>query len=427
MKKLLLPLLIFFISGCRSFNSIDKTNYNFDVSIIPSGEKISSEVKLSYLNSNETTDSIAFLLHKNFVILSLSGENIADFSFDTTSDPPFPFTPEAGRLTIKLKNPVRKNEKVDMMLKYSGTIGIVSRWQTNRIERDWVELGLYTPWFPFDPDMNEFSYSMNLSLPEGFKAKVNGHTEFNDGVYKANNPEADNDIVITASKKMKEWTFSGDNLSLSLNAAVNISDSTAEGILSLGKEIFRNYRQWFGSKKGLEASVVISPRETGGGYARKGFIVLSRISDTDFAKSKTDFTRYFAHEFAHLWFASAPKDTWEDWLNESFAEYASLMMVREASGEKEFLKRINRKKEKINRLPGIRGLDRKSEEAYLVLYNKGCFYLYELERELGKSEFMKFFGWAASNHITSTDMLLMELEKRYGKTLAVDFSAKLDR
>ncbi|MGE5432274.1 MAG: M1 family aminopeptidase [Syntrophomonadaceae bacterium] len=426
-KLLLLPLLIFIISGCRSLESPGKTDYNFNVQITPSEEKITSELRLSYMSPLEKADSITFLLHKNLVVESLTGENLRAFRFDTASAPPLPFTPEAGRLVIKLNSPLAKGEKTDFKLKYSGKIGIVSQWKINRIKEDWVELGLYSPWFPFDPSLKEFSYNMSLGLPEGYKLSVNGHPEYKGGIYYVSNPHADNDIVITASKNMRQWRFSDDSISISLNSASDISDSTAEGILQLGKKILGNYIAWFGSKEGLETSIVISPRQTGGGYARKGFIVLSKISDKDFSTSKTDFVRYFSHEFAHLWFSSAPSDSWEDWLNESFSEFASLMMVRSLAGEKAFMERINKKKEKIDLLPKIRGLNRNSEEAYPVLYNKGCCCLYELEQELGKEEFLKLMKWVYSNRVTSTGMFLLELENKYGKTLATNFSQKLDK
>jgi len=36
------------------------------------------------------------------------------------------------------------------------------------------------------------------------------------------------------------------------------------------------------------------------------------------------------------WWANAPVNSWEDWLNESFAEYSALMAVRELFGAERF-------------------------------------------------------------------------------------------
>lgn len=433
MKIIFIPIVLLFstvaflTSGCRSIKDTGKTSYDLDVNISPAEGKIESRLRLGYLNPHERTDSVVFFLHRNLAIESFSGEDVKTYSFDTTSVPPFPFTPEAGRLIVKLKTPIDKNETADFRVGYSGRIGTVTPWKINRIREDWVELGLYSPWFPYDPNQKELSYKINLKLEGNYEAAANGSVQRKGGAFEITNPSADNDIVIAASKYLRKRNLTGDGFSINLSSAVEIADSTAENILSMGEGIFQNYKKWFGDNNALETSILIAPRETGGGYARKGFIVLSKISDSDFSNSRTDYLRYFAHEIAHLWFYSAPGESWEDWLNESFAEFAALMTLREMAGGEEFLKRINRKKEKINSLPPIRGIDRKSEQAYGVLYNKGCCRLYELEQEIGKEDFLKLMSWIYVNHISSTESVIEEIEKRFGKNAASDFSAKLDR
>jgi hypothetical protein len=42
------------------------------------------------------------------------------------------------------------------------------------------------------------------------------------------------------------------------------------------------------------------------------------------------------HEVAHFWWSGAPSVTWENWLNEAFAEYSALMYVRKFEGVEAF-------------------------------------------------------------------------------------------
>jgi len=46
-------------------------------------------------------------------------------------------------------------------------------------------------------------------------------------------------------------------------------------------------------------------------------------------------------EFSHLWWSNAPTDTWEDWLNEGFAEYGAPRAVRQRIGKAAFQSLIN--------------------------------------------------------------------------------------
>ncbi len=96
------------------------------------------------------------------------------------------------------------------------------------------------------------------------------------------------------------------------------------------------------------------------------------------AEHRADLLRYLAHEAAHFWWTLAPADTWEDWLNESFAEYSALLLIRDRFGEEEFRTRMDRKRESAEGTPPIWGFDRgdtsteeKSMQVQAVLYNAG--------------------------------------------------------
>jgi aminopeptidase N len=129
----------------------------------------------------------------------------------------------------------------------------------------------------------------------------------------------------------------------------------------------------------------------GGGYARKGFIVLPPEEKPD-----EESFRYIAHEIAHLWWMHAPSASWEDWLNESFAEYSALMALRERFDDKTFREFLGRKGERIKDLPPILGLRREDEKAFDVLYNKGPLILSKLESRVGKQSFIRILReWSA--------------------------------
>ena len=113
-----------------------------------------------------------------------------------------------------------------------------------------------------------------------------------------------------------------------------------------------------------------------------------------------------AHEIAHFWWSNAPVHNWEDWLNEAFAEYSALVFMRERFGAKEFDRLINEYKGKTKDTPAIWGIDRQSQEAYVILYFKGSLILSELEKKLGEEQFFALLNNILNHNINSTDGLL---------------------
>jgi aminopeptidase N len=132
-----------------------------------------------------------------------------------------------------------------------------------------------------------------------------------------------------------------------------------------------------------------------------------------------------AHEISHFWWTGAPTVTWEDWLNESFAEYTALMVTREVQGREVYEELLTKKKEQSKDAPPIRGLDRDSEEAYTVLYSKGPVMLGRLESEMGQEPFLALLREFATQDERSTELFLDLLERRSSRTTKEMFSRLL--
>ena len=426
MKKCVFLLILLISISCQRQKKLSETHYSFELTINPTSQFIDASLNLEYVHPFNGTDSLSFLLHENLNIESVQGEQVESFVFDTIGNSPYQFTQEAGVLKVKLKEKISKNEIIDIKLKYSGNIGIVSTWKINRITEDWVELGMYSPWFPYNPGIEKFTFQTKLMIDNSYKVAGNGDVRKveNYWLLKSNLPVKD--IIITASKSIKEKEIVVENFTLKLSSAVELSDSIILSIMNHSKKILQIYNVWFGSNNISNASIIITPREIGGGYARKGLIVLSKLRNIDYKEYKEDYIRYFAHEFAHLWWSNAPSNTWEDWLNESFAEYSALLAIRHILGEKEFERRIEKKAANLDTLPAVRGLDRKHDQAYMVLYDKGCYLLYELEQEIGSKKYFDLMKSVYSSRVSNTEDFLSVLTNILGKEIAQKFNSKLE-
>lgn len=75
-------------------------------------------------------------------------------------------------------------------------------------------------------------------------------------------------------------------------------------------------------------------------YSRKGLVVMDYMDSPDSGNSDwiTDdsLAHLLAHEMAHNWFSGADTNTWEDWLNETGAEWAAMLYMLNSGGDEVF-------------------------------------------------------------------------------------------
>jgi hypothetical protein len=87
------------------------------------------------------------------------------------------------------------------------------------------------------------------------------------------------------------------------------------------------------------------------------------------------------HEFAHSWF-NANADTWEDWLNETGAEWSCLLLVFEHFGEGLFNEMMKYHLKDYEKTPPIRpsGTDKRPAEG---VHDRGVVLFYMVAQRFG--------------------------------------------
>lgn len=400
-------------------------HYDIQLSITPAAGEIHSKVNCQYV-ADKRIKAIELLLHRNLSITALTGNEVA--SFDVIKSCPFPFTPEAATIRIVLADWVDPGKKISLKISYSGfLIHVHEAWGVNCVTEKWVELGMYGPWFPWQPSISlGFTYSVSVEVPGGYQVVGLGHVENTGRVWQLTSETPQDDIVIVAAPDLHKAGASNAGVSVEVYFAGSEAEN-AENALIIAKEalwLLTYYRNWLQDvSTGSHASVILSPRQTGGGYARPGLVVLAGADACH--KNPQGIFQYLAHEFAHLWWRGAPADSWEDWLNEGFAEYSSIKAVQARFGEETSARLVAKKRESAQALPPVRGIERTAEEAFSVLYDKASLLLFDLAAELGP----KIFDTVARDFLRSdpknTKTFLDLLVQHAGLDIAEEFDRRL--
>ena len=427
MKKILYYLsAILLVVSCSENKSINGSinakyaHYDIQLNIDPDEQFIKVIGKLKYMVETDSLDVLSFKLHEQFIIntFSVNGDN--SYEIDTITNK-IRWIPNAINIVYQAKETFKKGDILNVDFSYEGIISKWSPWSANVIDSEWVEMGLYFPWYPSIND--PFTYKVSINITPGYnvfamgKATQKGEMK----IFEASYPM--DDFIICAAKDLNIRNIELMNNSFQIVNST-LSDATIDSIQKDIKHFYQLYNEWFGMIEQQDMCLVISKRDKGGGYARKGGLFLGGITDTDYISNRAAYNRYLGHEIAHFWWTGA-ENNWEDWLNESFAEYSALMLIKELVGTEEFISRLSKKRDESSNSPPIWELDRNSSSAQLVLYSKGVVLLNELDDKIGNNRFLELCSERISLNINNTNDFLKLLRDREGKEIGDWFEQSL--
>jgi len=417
MKNLVAVLIIgMALNGCSTSakkQSAENYNYLMTADLNPPEHFLKVKGKLAFNPLENGIDSITFLLHKQLEVKALSGGNVKSYSFVVDKPSPYPLTADAGTLTIYFERPLQKGERFQIDFEYEGKLTEHTK-PISEISKEWVELGRACPWFPYSPQYPRFTYSLDVGINPEYPLVGMGLFEKKGDRWSVIQNETANDMLIAAATSLKTMDRTeGDNY-VAIHYKVQWT-APLEKILNDGLWILDKYQNWFDSDQTRRASILIAPREIGGAYTRTKFIVYQLME-----KEPDYIAHYFmgmSNGFARIWWRNAPSDSWEDWLNESFAVYSTLMAVRERYGQGKFDELINQKRGFISRLdlPPLAGFELGGPLIAPMLYNKGPLILNELEVRIGNPRFMNLLKTVAGRKVASTAEFMSLVEELEGK------------
>lgn len=330
--------------------------------------------------------------------------------------------PQAGTLTIDLDRPAAKGDLLDLTISYEGKITEWNEWSANVIGEDWTELGLYFPWFPYNQNCGGFTFRVDVDVPDGYSICGNGTVRQVGQKQQIHHSSPVNDIIISAGPNILTESVKTEGSFIHVYYS-RISRNTAVAIADDVNRILQLYGDWFGAKK-QNVHIIESLREKGGGYSRKGTLVLGGLNDKTFSSKREAYLRYLAHETAHFWWNMADSGSWDDWLNEGFAEYCALLVIRDRFGEDAFSGRIMNKKDHMKGIPPLWEFNRgdvsteeKRQITEALLYSKAPVLLDALKKKMGFDSFIALCRAMIIRKIRTTGDMLDLLQETEGKTI----------
>jgi hypothetical protein len=383
----------------------------------PESQAVSADVQVTFSATPNTL--LKFYLNKDLKVASVQCDGCLGFSEQKEKVDEYKNAPLAAPVEVRLR---LGTDVRTIRIRYSGKLVDVPS-DTSSFNRDWVELGMIeTQWLPFDPESKEFTYDLKLKTDPAYKIVANAYVTGMSGKWRLQRTSASYDVDLAAGRKLEVRRLTTASLKLQI-ASEGVPNDFLERFGTDTGRIAETYTQWFGKPASDRLTVVLNPRD-GASYSRPGYISLCYNKDP----SAFDGMIYtMSHEVAHFWWHGASDETWENWLNEGFAEYTAMMYLRQTKGEAAFQKQVAKQERRVEGAPPLWGVDRHAPRAAAAIYGKGALDLYTLEKMLGRQRFLKFLRALFEKNIKTTNGLLAELAAEDGQQVATNFENLLKK
>jgi hypothetical protein len=311
------------------------------------------------------------------------------------------------------------NEFSELEISYEG---IPSGWCTT-INSSIKAICTYSCWYPLLSIQDSVDYMIRVSIEDGFEIVNSTQTEENAWKYGCSGYDTGN---ILAFNKMHYKSEAAPGIRVlyrheeEAGMARHMNDLFTHALSYYANDLYH-------SDTTEEFTILSLGVEECGAYVRKGLIVFPRLytenGERDFEEAKDEITAILLHEIAHIWCKGADVTSWEDWLNETTAEWSAYLYMIDNDRSDLFIKMITRKIDEYVSFPAIRI---PSGERSNGVHHKGTVLLYWLYQRYGIDAIRVLLRSFVSLKIKNTESLISAVRNAIGNDIADSIENGLD-
>lgn len=424
-------LVSFFILGCQSDTETtakkpvfpdSTTHYQVDAQIRPDSGQFDVAIDMQFV-PKASTDTLRFLLHDAFKLEELTGPVVGNYS---TS--PWHFggedTVHTKVVSIPLSDTMTPSDQVSISWKYAG------RLQNKQIpgiggaivSPHWTELPLEAMWVPVHASIStRFTFDATVDLPKNYEVASTGLLQKTDAGWHIQSPVPGPDVPLIISDQMQTQKYTDGEVPLTVYHG-GAPDSLISFVAERSQQILNRYARRFQGGSDTDAlRITLAPveRATPSSYARTGLIALRHDIKPD-----TSLFGLIAHEAAHLWWTDSVNPmSRHNFLNESFAEYESWLVLREIYGDTLFQKKLKEARRNAQKAPSFDEWQPRFDGA--LSYNKGPLLLHQLHQRIGETDYESFLRSLQQKDVGTIGDMVTTLEEVTNPETATWFRKKL--
>jgi hypothetical protein len=397
-------LIVFALNSVdTNAQTINAEHYEMNIIVDVLNKSINAKTTITLLSQDNQADTLNLLLHKNSKIkkLKLKGKN-CKYLFAISDKQADRYMPESRDLAI-IPNE-KLNGKFTIEIDYSIALTELKH-NTSSFTNEWIALASYSSWYPVNFDWGKFTYSLTVSIPKPFMVSGAGEISHQNGKWKLIQSSQTSDIVLVASNVLQTKKFKDNDANITMNY-IGFTDAVADSIIASTIQAYNLYKTIYGEVGKANLTIAATPFKGGNAFARKDFIYMQTKGENSFDINKT-----ISHEVAHFWWNKASAENWEDWLNEGFAEFGTLLFIQKFVSDSAYLNEVKEYKEMSKGVAPIWEMNRSDNNASMILYRKAPVALANFRNTIGDEAFFNLLKSIHQNKVTNTADLLSLIEK----------------
>ncbi len=137
---------------------------------------ISAKLKIN-IKKRVASSEISLIINEKFNITSLCSKKLSSYKILNKNE--FPFCEEGISLVLSFSKPVKN---FSFFIEYTLNTSKIGTWGVNKITRNYTELGLYAPWYPYIPN-EEVVYDLKISTKNDYQVTSIGQMKMENGKY----------------------------------------------------------------------------------------------------------------------------------------------------------------------------------------------------------------------------------------------------
>jgi len=401
-------------SGEPDFSAGQAYHYDGVVSLNPDRGTIAADWTI-YVNQ-PGQEQLTFLLSEAIEQVAITGPDVVQF----TVGPGEGVLGNVTRVDVTLRSAEDSPRTFEMS--YGGKLfDPTDQSGINTVAPDKIELTVDSFWLPFDSRFSQrLTATMEIVAPgDWMRAISTGCAELTEAGARVVNTQPQLDIAVTMLSAARSQTGPGYQVLDTRPGARDMS-----GLVQAAEFCVAYLNERFGEREPLPTATIVVHDRSEAGYARGTLIALTDVPDL----VDDEALMFICHEFAHFWSINGNPGSIENWLNESFAEYAGVRALGKARGEaatEAMLARFRAQLDDAGPQPPIWTPNETGRRPYLVNYRKGPLVLAALEARIGREAFDQFMRRYMVERIPTTPDLLTVLEEVAGVEHRAWFEAQL--
>ena len=303
-----------------------------------------------------------------------------------------PWISDSGRLRIYAGN---AQGRARVTTAYTGRLDSIPDDSFAACDSNMVMLTYYMGWYPADINHDLSTANINIHLSTDWPVTGSGIIAHKAGAWHMSQPWQQSDYTIIASPALKQRAISRHGRAIEV-VSLNFPEADADSVAHNSADIYDLYSRLFRhTPDSRQLRIFLFPADGQGAFSRRNFIACCCQRYDEWLY------QLLANEIGHFWWRSAPVDRWEDWLNESFAEYSSLCAIEHHMGKPVLGDYVGAYREWARTACPIKGLARQANGAQHTFYHKGAILLYDLQQRIGDKPFFSLLHRLATKEIGS--------------------------